>query len=215
MLNHSVFHHRHRSWNPTGRMTAFLGSAAIAAAIAVFALGGGIGFNAAHAQTTGTDANTASSSMDTSTPSGTNATGTNAEGTLMSGQFTRNLKIGDTGNDVLALQQLLNANGFPLAMSGPGSPGNETTYFGTLTRAALARWQASEGITPSAGYFGPVSRQAINTMTSSSAPANGSSTLNTGGNGMNGSSSNGSNGSMNGNGTNGSSSSATPATPLY
>ena len=44
------------------------------------------------------------------------------------------------------------------AISGSGSPGQEITRFGALTRAALARLQAAAGITPSAGYFGPKTR---------------------------------------------------------
>jgi len=40
-----------------------------------------------------------------------------------------------TGDDVKKLQEFLNTNGFKLADSGPGSPGNETTFFGSLTRA--------------------------------------------------------------------------------
>jgi peptidoglycan hydrolase-like protein with peptidoglycan-binding domain len=66
-----------------------------------------------------------------------------------------------TGDDVLALQKLLNANGFTLAASGAGSPGNETTYFGALTRAALAKFQAANGISPAAGYYGPITRAYI------------------------------------------------------
>src|SRR3989344_2807449 len=76
--------------------------------------------------------------------------------------FTRNLEVGGTGDEVLALQQFLNANGFAIAESGVGSPGNETNYFGGLTRAALAKFQAANGITPSVGYLGPKTRAAIN-----------------------------------------------------
>ncbi|MEJ0001944.1 MAG: InlB B-repeat-containing protein [bacterium] len=70
----------------------------------------------------------------------------------------RDLKLGMTGDDVLALQKLLNANGFALAQSGIGAPGNETTFFGPMTRAALARYQAAKGIAPAAGYFGAITR---------------------------------------------------------
>jgi len=76
--------------------------------------------------------------------------------------FTRNLEVGGTGDEVLALQKFLNVNGFTIADSGPGSPGNETTTFGGLTRAALAKFQAANGITPSVGYFGPKTRAFIN-----------------------------------------------------
>lgn len=76
-------------------------------------------------------------------------------------QFTRDLTIGSTGADVQALQKILNANGYPVAASGAGSPGNESTYFGSLTASALGKWQASKGISPAAGYFGPITRAAL------------------------------------------------------
>lgn len=75
--------------------------------------------------------------------------------------FTRDLEIGVSGDDVLALQKYLNAHGFPLAASGPGSPGNETLKFGAATKAALIKFQAAKGITPAAGYFGPKTRAII------------------------------------------------------
>jgi peptidoglycan hydrolase-like protein with peptidoglycan-binding domain len=74
------------------------------------------------------------------------------------GTFNRNLTVGFTGEDVLRLQQYLNTHGFIVADSGPGSPGNETTMFGGLTRAALKKFQSSKGITPAVGYFGPITR---------------------------------------------------------
>jgi sortase A len=74
--------------------------------------------------------------------------------------FTRDLFAGSRGADVQILQQFLNAHGAQVSGIGPGSPGNETTYFGQATRAALARWQAANGIAPAVGYFGPKSRAA-------------------------------------------------------
>jgi peptidoglycan hydrolase-like protein with peptidoglycan-binding domain len=76
--------------------------------------------------------------------------------------FTRNLTIGAKGEDVKQLQIFLNANGFTIAATGAGSRGNETTTFGPATRAALARYQASKGITPAVGYFGPTTRARVN-----------------------------------------------------
>lgn len=73
----------------------------------------------------------------------------------------RNLTIGSYGEDVMALQKFLNRAGVFVALNGPGSPNNETFYFGRLTRAALARWQAMRGIFPSVGYFGIKTRTAI------------------------------------------------------
>ena len=78
--------------------------------------------------------------------------------------FSRDLTIGNMGADVLALQEFLNRNGYPVATSGPGSSGNETDYFGSLTQTALARWQAANGISPAQGYYGPTTRAKINLM---------------------------------------------------
>ncbi|MEJ0053595.1 MAG: peptidoglycan-binding domain-containing protein [bacterium] len=76
----------------------------------------------------------------------------------VSASFTRDLTIGSSGADVKALQMWLNAHGFMVAATGPGSAGMETDLFGALTQAALAKYQASVGITPAAGYFGPKTR---------------------------------------------------------
>jgi hypothetical protein len=51
------------------------------------------------------------------------------------------LEFGAQGEDVRALQQFLNCEGFSLASSGSGSPGDETIYFVDRTRAALIRFQ--------------------------------------------------------------------------
>jgi hypothetical protein len=76
--------------------------------------------------------------------------------------FAENLWLGSRGDDVQQLQIYLNAHGFPVAASGPGSPGNETTYFGAATQRALAAFQASVGITPAVGYFGSITRAYVN-----------------------------------------------------
>jgi peptidoglycan hydrolase-like protein with peptidoglycan-binding domain len=75
--------------------------------------------------------------------------------------FTRDLTLGISGLDVKALQKFLNANGFVLTPSGAGSPGQETDYFGSLTQAALSKFQAANNISPASGYFGPVTRALI------------------------------------------------------
>ncbi len=77
--------------------------------------------------------------------------------TTTSSAFTRNLTIGSTGADVSALQALLIAGG-KLQIAAP------TGYFGAMTKAALASWQASVGITPASGYFGPKTRAYVATM---------------------------------------------------
>ncbi len=73
----------------------------------------------------------------------------------------RDLELGMTGEDVRSLQQILNANGFVLAESGVGSPGNETDYFGTLTKSAVSAYQAAHQVVPSVGYFGPLTRSSM------------------------------------------------------
>jgi peptidoglycan hydrolase-like protein with peptidoglycan-binding domain len=65
--------------------------------------------------------------------------------------YTRNLTMGSTGADVVALQTYLETKGF-LTIPVGVSKG----YFGPLTRGALASFQASMGIAPPVGYFGPI-----------------------------------------------------------
>jgi peptidoglycan hydrolase-like protein with peptidoglycan-binding domain len=84
--------------------------------------------------------------------------------------FTRDLQLNSIGEDVRALQQYLNAHGFPVAQTGVGSAGKETTYFGSATQAALIKFQeahasdilAPNGLSTGTGYFGPSTRSFIN-----------------------------------------------------
>ena len=78
--------------------------------------------------------------------------------------FTRSLTLGSTGSDVKALQAFLNSKGFKVAVSGPGSPGLESTYFGPATSAALSRFQITNRITPALGYFGPLTMAKANEL---------------------------------------------------
>ena len=73
--------------------------------------------------------------------------------------FTRSLYVGvSSGADVKCLQQYLNSTSYKVAVTGAGSVGNETMFYGPLTRAAVAKWQAANSVSPAVGYFGPISR---------------------------------------------------------
>jgi hypothetical protein len=78
-------------------------------------------------------------------------------------QFKTDLTIGAKGADVVALQDILVAGGYLVMPSGVAKG-----TFGPLTQSAVAKWQASAGITPAAGYVGPKSRAALNAMGGSS-----------------------------------------------
>jgi peptidoglycan hydrolase-like protein with peptidoglycan-binding domain len=90
----------------------------------------------------------------------------------MSCNFTRNLTVGATGQDVMDLQKLLNLKGIQVAMAGAGSPGMESSYFGPATKAAVAKMQeayAAEILTPlglstGTGYFGASTRAKANAL---------------------------------------------------
>jgi hypothetical protein len=87
---------------------------------------------------------------------------TPAIGTTTDYVFVRNLKLGATGADVKALQVYLNSHGSPVALSGQGSIGNESNYFGPATQKALAKFQREHNISPAEGYFGLITRTFIN-----------------------------------------------------
>jgi peptidoglycan hydrolase-like protein with peptidoglycan-binding domain len=76
--------------------------------------------------------------------------------------FLKDLSFGMTDPDVLLLQQFLNSHGYAVSQFGPGSPGNETTYFGPATQAALIKFQIANNIQPAAGYFGIITRTKVN-----------------------------------------------------
>ncbi len=56
--------------------------------------------------------------------------------------FKKDLILGDTDPDVLQLQKVLNSDIDTLITTdGPGSPNKETSYFGTLTKLAVIKFQ--------------------------------------------------------------------------
>ena len=78
--------------------------------------------------------------------------------------FTKDLTMGSTGSDVMCLQKYLNSAGHMVASSGAGSPGMESEYFGSRSQAAVSKWQAANGVSPAAGYFGSKSRAMYNSL---------------------------------------------------
>lgn len=70
--------------------------------------------------------------------------------------FTRDLTIGSKGEDVKKLQEFLKEQGFL---------NRETTdYFGSITKNALIQYQKKASISPASGYFGPKTRNYINSL---------------------------------------------------
>ena len=57
-------------------------------------------------------------------------------------QFTKDIKLGDVSSDVFELQKILNSDVVTNVVSlGFGSKGQETNYFGNLTKSAVIRFQ--------------------------------------------------------------------------
>ena len=101
------------------------------------------------------------------------STGGGIAGVPANYSWNRNLTVGATGVDVRYLQIALNQDiDTRLAVAGAGSPGNETMYFGPITRNAVVRFQqkhSSEiltplGLTAGTGFVGPSTRAKLNAL---------------------------------------------------
>lgn len=87
--------------------------------------------------------------------------------------FPRALRFGMSGEDVRALQVLLNTDSATrIAGVGAGSPGNETNYFGLATKRAVAKFQEKYrdevltpvGLTMGTGFMGEKTRLKMNSI---------------------------------------------------
>jgi len=91
--------------------------------------------------------------------------------------FAKNLSVGNKNNDVKEIQKILNnAIDTQVVSRGPGSKGNETDFFGPLTKAAIIKFQekyAKEILAPlnlkrGTGFVGETTRAKLNSLALSS-----------------------------------------------
>ncbi len=87
--------------------------------------------------------------------------------------WTKNIKIGSVSDDVLKLQQFLNASSdTAIALSGLGSVGNESPIYGPRTAKAVAKFQekyAADTLAPASlsrgsGFVGTLTRAKLNAL---------------------------------------------------
>ncbi|MBM3261510.1 hypothetical protein FJY93_03770 [Candidatus Kaiserbacteria bacterium] len=107
--------------------------------------------------------------------------------------WDQNLKIGSTGADVRLLQEFLNQDtDTAIALSGPGSRGNETASYGSLTARAVSKFQEkyrSEILSPlglslGTGSVGLATRAKLNALCTLDSSAQATSTTATTGHDM-------------------------------
>ena len=94
-------------------------------------------------------------------------------------EFTADLRVGSRGQAVLELQKILNSTiRTRVALSGPGSAGNETDYFGPATARAVIKFQELHArevlypanLTKGTGVVGSLTRKKLNAVSLASAP---------------------------------------------
>ncbi len=87
--------------------------------------------------------------------------------------FYRNLGMTDVGPDVQALQKILNSNASTtVSLTGRGSRGFETSYFGSATKVAVIKFQelyrneilVPSGLVNGTGYVGTLTRKKLNSL---------------------------------------------------
>lgn len=109
----------------------------------------------AEAEETKTEPEEESGTTETSEEESTDSRNTLAR--LLLGQAPNDLSIGIFEASVMHLQTFLIAENTGSAAQELSTVG-PTEYFGPLTRAALAEYQAAHGIAPALGYYGPITR---------------------------------------------------------
>lgn len=92
---------------------------------------------------------------------------------VLAADFPRTLSLGSTGADVRELQKILNQDpATAVAVSGPGSAGSETEYFGLATKAAVVKFQEKystqilvpNSLSKGTGKVGPSTRFLLQTF---------------------------------------------------
>jgi hypothetical protein len=97
---------------------------------------------------------------------------TNQMATTSKFVFTQTLRPQMIHGEVKELQKFLNQNGYILTLSGLGSPGQESEYFGTLTQLALIKFQEANfdsilkplNLAKGTGIFGEATRTFVNNL---------------------------------------------------